>query len=390
MQQNACLRRYIVIRAKEVNQMIRKSVFGILCLCCVLLCATASAKMVYVDGKTASRVHLRSAASQQSESLGLFYTGTEAELTGGAAFEAEWERVKIGAMTGYIMCDYLTEERPQQAVMPAGRVKGGSLNLRAQPSRESSVLQVLKEHEKLVIMGQTANGWYYVLTPDNTIGYVMPEYVALTGESVSSNNTQNRRVGQTYNGDFIYSWPAPNGQTLYFAALEDPAIKFEDVNFDGHDDVIVYIIRGASNFFTEFFVWDDGHYVYAPHPGLDYGICNYQLYPEYGIVHSGANNGYAGALHEDVLMRWEGNELRVIRRAVSEHETETADLPEQEGYVATTYLQRLRVRVWDYSIGVCEGEKVYETVISLDELNDDEGYRRLFAGEQEALWKDIK
>ena len=370
--------------------MIKKRAFVIMCLCCMLLCASASAKMVYVDGRTTNRVHLRSAASRQSESLGLFYTGTVAELINGAAFEAEWERVNIGAMTGYIMCDYLTEDRPQQAMMPTGRVTGGSLNLRAQPSRQSKVLQVLEEHEKLVIMGQTESGWYYVLCQDGTIGYVMPEYVALTGENVSTDNAQVRRVGQTHEGDFIYSWPAPNGQTLFFTGLEDPSIKFEDVNFDGHDDVVVFIIRGASNFFTEFFVWDDGQYVYAQHPGLEYGICNYQLYPEYGVVHSGANNGYAGALHEDVLMRWEGNKLRVIRRAVSDHETATADLPEHEGYVTTTYLQKLRVRVWDYASGVYEGELVYETVFDLDELNDDDGYRRLFAGEQEALWKGIK
>ena len=135
--------------------MIRKILFGILCLVCVLLCSSALAKTVYVDGRTASRVHLRSAASQQAESLGLFYTGTDAELTGGAAFEEEWERVNIGTMTGYIMCDYLTEERPQQAAMPIGRVKGGSLNLRVRPSKQSKVLQVLEKHEKLVIMGQT-------------------------------------------------------------------------------------------------------------------------------------------------------------------------------------------------------------------------------------------
>ncbi len=370
--------------------MIRKSALQILCLCCVLLCASAAAKTVYVDGRTASRVHLRSAASQQSESMGLFYTGTEVELTGGAAFENAWERVNIGTVTGYVMCDYLTEERPQQAVMPVGRVKGGSLNLRAEPSRESKVLQVLEDNAKLVVMGQITNGWYYVLSQDGTTGYVMTEYVALTGESVSSDNAQIRKVGQTCDGDFIYSWLAPNGQTLYFTAQEDPAIKFEDVNFDGHKDVVVFVIRGASNFFTEFFVWDDGQYVDARHPGLEYGICNYHLYPEYGIVQSDANNGYAGALHEDVLMRWDQNELKVIRRAVSDHETETADLPDREGYVTTTYLQKLRVRVWDYTNGVFEGEKVYEMTINLDELNDNDGYRRLFAGEQEALWQGIK
>lgn len=370
--------------------MMKRSAFWIVLICCLMPYASAAAQTAYVDGKTASRVHLRNAASQDAESMGLFYTGTEVELANGASLQNKWVRVNIGAMTGYIMNDYLNEECPQQAVMPACRVKSGTLNLRAEASQQSKVLHVLEENDKLVIMGHTSNDWYYVLCTDGTIGYVMPEYVVLTDERVSGDKAQIREVGETYDGDFIYSWDAPNGQTLYFTGLEDPMVKMEDVNFDGYEDVVFTVIRGASNFFTEFFVWNDGQYVYVKHPGLDHGICNYHLYPEYGIVHSDAVNGYAGALHEDVLFRWEGNELKTIRRAVSEHETETVHLAANEAYTTTTYLQKLRVCVWDYTSGIYEGEKVYETVIDLNELNDDADYSRLFAGEQEALWRGIK
>ena len=73
------------------------------------------------------------------------------------------------------------------------------------------------------------------------------------GEKISNSNADIRMVGTSYNGDSIYSWIAPNGQSLYFAAPGEASIQFEDVNFDGHEDVVIYIIRAASNFFTEFF-----------------------------------------------------------------------------------------------------------------------------------------
>ena len=367
----------------------KSAVFCFTLICAIMFLAGACAETAYVDGKTASRVHLRNAQSQQSDSLGLFYTGTEVELDR-STLSDEWVRVRIGAMNGYIMNDYLRSDRPSGYTLPGARVKPDTLNLRSGPSKDNKVESVLQEWDRLYILGQCSNGWYYVKTQNGLIGYVMPEYVTLTGEMVSDRNADIRKVGESYNGDFIYSWPAPNGQTLYFTALEDPVIQYEDVNFDGHEDVVVFIIRGASNFFTEFFVWDDGQYVYARHPGLDYGICNYHLYPEYGIVHSDANNGSAGAEHEDVLMRWEGNELRVIRRAVSENATEMTRFSDGGGYTIHTDLQNLRVRVWDYTNGIAEGELIYETIISHQSLDSADTYSRLFAGEQEALWRGIK
>ncbi len=366
----------------------KKAVFWILLLC-VLICGAAAAETAYVDGKTASRVHLRNAPSQSAESMGLFYTGTQVELDG-SPLQDDWVRVRVGAMNGYIMNEYLRTDRPTGYMLPGARVKSKTLNMRSGPSKDNGVEWVLQEWDRLYILGQCSNDWYYVKNQNGLIGYVMPEYVTLTGEMISDMNTEILKVGESYNGDFIYSWIAPNGQTLYFTALEDPMIKFEDVNFDGCEDVVIFISMGASNFFTEFFVWDDGQYVYARHPGLEYGICNYYLYPEYGIVHSDAQNGSAGAEHEDVLLRWEGNELRVIRRAVSENARETTWFADGGGYTVHTDFQNLHVQVTDYTTDVSEGEVIYETIISLQSLEDAETYSRLFAGEQEALWRGIK
>ena len=251
-----------------------------------------------------------------------------------------------------------------------------------------AVIHVLRKPVEIAVLGHLSNGFYYIKSNDLT-GYVMEEYLNVTDEAANL-ETEIRQVGQTFDGYSIYSYTAPNGQLLYFSGLEDPWVTFEDVNFDSHKDIVITIIRGASNFFTEFFVWQNGEYVYAPHDGLDYGLCNYQLYPEHGLVFSGANNGGAGAEHEDVLFRWEGNKLKAIRRAVSETHSATTHSIAGTEYTTTSYLQQLRVRVWDYSRSIYEGELIYDDVINLQQLNDSEDYRRLFAGEQEAFWRGIR
>ncbi len=92
-------------------------------------------------------------------------------------------------------------------------------------------------------------------------------------------------LGYMSDGDYIHQYVAPNGQLLWFTAMEEkPHIKQEDVNFDGAEDIVVFTILGASNFFTEFFLYDAqaDMYVLATHPGQEHGICNYGLHPALG------------------------------------------------------------------------------------------------------------
>ena len=354
----------------------------VLCLFfCLFLCGCACAETAYIDGRTASRVHLRNAPSQQAESMGLFYSGTNVLLEN-STLQDEWVRVNIGMLTGFVKREYLSTVQPEQ-IFPVCRVKSTSLNMRAEPLKQSEILKVLEHAEQLTIMGQTADGWFYVLDHAGTSGYVMTQYVNLTGESVDG--TEIRRVGEACGDLYIFSWCAPNGQTLYFCGRDDPMVKMEDINFDGREDAVITIIRGASNFFTEFFVYDNGQYVYTSHPGEENGFCNYRLYPEYGIVRTTSNNGYAGALHEEALYRWEGTQLKCIRRAVSEENCVMTDMT--DGFSLTYDTNTLNVRVWDYLNNTDDGALVYEALIDTDDIWD---HQNAFAGEKEALWRGIR
>ena len=191
-------------------------------------------------------------------------------------------------------------------------------------------------------------------------------------------------VGHTSDGAYIHAYAAPNGQTIYFTALEaNPSVRAQDVNFDGQDDLVVMTAMGASNFFCEFFVYDGGRYVQAEHNGLGYGLCNVDLYPEQGIVGSCANNGWAGALHDDCLFRWEGTNLRLIRRASSEELTQVEF--GDDAYTVTTYRNRLHIIISDYSSGNDEEIVLWDTVVELDDMDP-----TMFEQEQATLWQGIR
>ena len=62
-------------------------------------------------------------------------------------------------------------------------------------------------------------------------------------------------LGYMPDDEYIHQYLAPNGQLLWFTAMEqEPYISFEDVNFDGCEDIVIVVAMGASNAFAEFFV----------------------------------------------------------------------------------------------------------------------------------------
>lgn len=199
---------------------------------------------------------------------------------------------------------------------------------------------------------------------------------------------QNTNVlGCMPDGEYIHQYAAQNGQLLWFTALEEnPYVKYEDVNFDGREDIVIFTIRGASNFFTVFYIYDaqTDMYVMATHPGDENGICNYILHPELGIVESQANNGSAGANHEFRLYRWEGTQLQCIRTALSEELTESVH---RDGvYTVTTYTGMLHMTVRDHTLGDWDSSLVWEKTIVVEE----EAYHAAHAEEMAALWQGLK
>lgn len=92
-------------------------------------------------------------------------------------------------------------------------------------------------------------------------------------------------LGHMPDGEYIHQYIAPNGQLLWFTAMEEnPYIKLEDVNFDGAQDIVVFTFRGANNSYSMFFVYNAHADVYtlATHPGDENGICNYVLIRHWG------------------------------------------------------------------------------------------------------------
>jgi hypothetical protein len=147
-------------------------------------------------------------------------------------------------------------------------------------------------------------------------------------------------------GTYIFSFRANNNQTLYFTATErNPVIRYQDVNFDGRQDLVIYTAMGASNAFCEFFVYNGGQYHAVTHQGSDMGLANFELLPSSRLVVSRAANGAAGALHEYCLYQWKGSELRLVRQAISDYRT----VGQHQGDVMTeaTYMNELHVRVLD-------------------------------------------
>lgn len=300
------------------------------CLVAVLLFLplAALAQECYVDGLDADRVHLRISPNVAEESMGLYFTGTPVVI------ESEWNDwrlVRIGAVDGWMREEYLggSEFRRQMPVYHVQNPGSSWVNLRSAPGLDADVLAQVENYERVVLLGETANGWSFVEYGSQT-GYMVSDFLE-RGDQVSVTKI----VGTTGDGDFIHVFEADNRQNLYFTAMEEyPYILREDVNFDGMNDYVVHVTLGASNFFSEFFVRQGDNYVRAEHPGIDYGVCNYSLIPERGYVVSRANNGSAGALHETCIFQWNGTKLHLVRQAVAEERTEWESFSDR--FVETT------------------------------------------------------
>lgn len=166
-------------------------------------------------------------------------------------------------------------------------------------------------------------------------------------------------VGRTADG-YIHRYTADNGQEIYFVSIEkEPPVRYEDVNFDGHPDLVMVTALGASNAYYEFYLWNGSEYEYAEHWIDD--IINYELVDGQYLV-SRSNDGNAGTLFHAEICVWDGNVLKSIRTIVSEEETSIV----WEGRIGTqtTNLDRLHVTVWEADSLVGEAtvlwEKTYE------------------------------
>lgn len=222
----------------------------------------------------------------------------------------------------------------------------------------------------------------------------------LCGTSLAEENLAKAAAGtlealsQTEDGA-IYRYTAPNGQAIYFnsdsveededAVTRAPVVRMEDVNFDGVDDLVAITAIGASNDFSEFYVWDGTQYVYVPHYGTVGGLANVMLDAARGYVISSANNGYAGLLQEVSIYRWSGTTLQLVRKLVSDTKSEWVQL--DDGRSGVLYdNETITATIRDYRTDTLEGEIIWQKESSLADADSGPAFDQEMT---EALWDGL-
>jgi len=336
-----------------------KKRFGCLLLAIALLlpfCASAeyqTTSSYYVKAPTANRVHLRAHPAPNAPSLGLYYTGTPIDSYS-ASVNSEWASVRIGREQGYMNTSCITRYAPQSAA-PDRYVSNRHstwVNLRQSATTQSLSLGRYDNGVKLTVLGETVTGWSYVQVNGQT-GYMMTSMIGdepQTSTSSSVSVGSPTLLGQSPDGSYIYSYTAPNNQTIYFTTSEkNPSVSMNDVNFDGRNDLVIYTAMGSTNSLCEFYVFDGNRYQHAGHPGSEDGLSNYELHKEDNMVSTRQNNGFAGALNKLCLYQWKGTKLTLLRSATAELLSETLDYSDRS--VTTTYQDIILVTVRDEQTG---------------------------------------
>ena len=155
-----------------------KRILTVMLLMMLAVPALAQPETAVVNAES-GKLHLRSAPSAASESLGLYFTGTQVTVTGD--MQSGFFPVRVGAQTGYMHADYLAIDdvaRAVASVQPIGMAtpKAGA-RFRSGPSTEYDTLDVIAQGEVFTVLGETKNRWYCAEYAGQ-VGYVSTEVPA--------------------------------------------------------------------------------------------------------------------------------------------------------------------------------------------------------------------
>lgn len=170
-----------------------------------------------------------------------------------------------------------------------------------------------------------------------------------------------------------------NGQIIYYLATDGSGwYQMEDVNFDGHDDFVPATTRGASNFFSAFYLYNPQTGQYEPVYTGDQGLCNYTLDQEKRYVVSSVNDGYRNG--ETKIYAWQGSMLTLLRSATvgSVHTVEFDGVGMTERWDFSHYEMIIR----DYTTEAAGGQIIYQQTY----LDDDPLYEEHLLALDSLLW----
>lgn len=120
----------------------------------------------------ASGAYLRDGASGSARSLGLLYSGCPVTVI--SYTRTGWTYVRIGELTGYVDSGSLSTVRPHRIGNTRTIINpyGTGLNLRDQPTTGSNILTLCRNHTDVIVLGDLAEDWCYVLV-NGQYGFMM-------------------------------------------------------------------------------------------------------------------------------------------------------------------------------------------------------------------------
>ncbi|MDO5155227.1 MAG: NlpC/P60 family protein [Eubacteriales bacterium] len=125
-----------------------------------------------------SYLNIRESASEDADVVGKFFTGNVGTIVEKGD---EWSLVSSGNAYGYVNNDYLLFGDDAEAYIEnncdqVAKVTAETLNVRAEDSTDSDVVNQIDEGAKLTILDKEGE-WIKVATSDDNVGYVSKDFV---------------------------------------------------------------------------------------------------------------------------------------------------------------------------------------------------------------------
>ena len=171
----------------------------ILCLLLVLsLCLSGSAQRgsilttFYITSPNNGPVNLRTQPSRHSQLVARLVTGTSVVVE---ETDAQWSRVKVKDMEGYVLNQYLSSVNPTGKIVDSSDAKhtmyvdspnASSVNMRETPDVTGDLVRRVSEGTAVEILGKEGD-WSLVRLNGET-GYILSEYLTSSDPLFSENN----------------------------------------------------------------------------------------------------------------------------------------------------------------------------------------------------------
>ena len=133
---------------------------------------------------SANELNLRAAPATSSVILAVLKFGDKVQCTGE---NEEWMLVTGNGKTGYLKTEYTSPDMVFKEVKQTVYVDANKLNLRKDPTTDSSVIMELSNMTKLTRTG-IGDGWSEVKTSSGKVGYVASKYLTTHGPSASTSH----------------------------------------------------------------------------------------------------------------------------------------------------------------------------------------------------------